>query len=173
MLSFDTTHQLTDLLIAMEAAAHRHGGPQTPVLAAILIRPPDTGALLRAELVPVPGHAWHTQPDGTTGVLATLATALRSPAGIARLQRARLTRPDEQVLGFALTYQYHGWAGPLRCVDALDTDQRLYRVTRSSWDPQVCLSIHDDRSPDDPPTRAALTDLLHATRIPQPTHGRY
>jgi hypothetical protein len=35
MLSFDTTHGLTDLLIDLEAAADRHSGPAVPTLLAV------------------------------------------------------------------------------------------------------------------------------------------
>src|SRR6266704_6366710 len=69
VLSFDITHQLTDLLIAIEAAAHhhddsvaRHHDPVLPALAAVFINPPNPAPWLCAEPVPVPDHAWHTQP---------------------------------------------------------------------------------------------------------------
>jgi len=47
VLSFDITHQLTDLLIAIEAAAHHHDSvahhhdPLPPDLAAVFINPPN------------------------------------------------------------------------------------------------------------------------------------
>jgi hypothetical protein len=97
--------------------------------------------------VPIPGHAWYTRPSGTIGVLSTLAAALRTPA-----------------------YTYQGWAGLVRRLDAVDTDGRLYRITRTPYEQRPGLAVSDDRFPDDPLTRAALTDLLHATRIPQPAH---
>jgi hypothetical protein len=63
VLSFDITHQLTDLLIAIEAAAHHHD-PVLPALAAVYLNPPNPAPRLHAEPVPVPDHAWHTQPGG-------------------------------------------------------------------------------------------------------------
>ncbi len=170
MLSFDITHQLTDLLIAIEAAAHHHDSvahhhdPLLPALAAVLINPPNPAPWLRAEPVPVPDPAWHTQPGGAPGVLAGVPAVLRSPAGVALLTRARQTRPDPQLLAYALTYQCHGWAGPVRRVDAVDTDRRLYRVARSGWDGQMWVSVHDHPEVTDPPTRAALADLLAASQ---------
>ncbi len=162
MLSFDITHRLTDLLIAIEAATHRHG-PGLPALTVVLATPRGGTPWLYTEPVPVPDHAWHAQPGGTIGVLTTLAAALRCPAGTQLLARAYRARPHDRVLAYVLTYQYQGWAGPVRMLDAVDTDQRLYRVSRAGWDGQVSLSVHDDPDPHDPPTRAALADLLAAT----------
>jgi hypothetical protein len=170
VLSFDITHQLTDLLIAIEAAAHHHDpvahhhDPVPPALAAVFINPPNPAPRLHAEPVPVPDHAWHTQPGGATGVLAGVAAVLRSPAGVALLTRARQTRPDQRLLAYTLTYQCHGWAGPVRRVDAVDTDRRLYRVARSGWDGQMWVSVHDHPELTDPPTRAALAHLLAASQ---------
>ena len=164
MLSFGITHRLTDLLIAIESSTHFYGRV-LPVLTAVIVTPHhDDASWLDAEPVPVPDHAWHTHPGGTTAVLTTLATALRCPAGTQLLARARRAQPGAWILAYALSYQYQGWAGPVRCVDAVDTDQRLYRVSRAGWHGQVSLSIHDDPEAHDPPTRAALADLLAATR---------
>lgn len=54
MLSFDVTHPLTDLPIAMQAAADRHGRPPTPDLAVILIRRPNTSRTAARNWRPCP-----------------------------------------------------------------------------------------------------------------------
>jgi len=161
VLSFDITHRLTDLLIAIEAATHRHG-LGLPALTVVLTTPRGGMTWLYTEPVPVPEHAWR-QPGGTVGVLSTLATALRCPAGTQQVARAYRARPHDRVLAYVLAYQYRGWAGPVRMLDAVDTDGRLSRVSRAGWDGQVSLSVHDDPDPHDPPTRAALADFLAAT----------
>ena len=76
MLSFGITHRLTDLLIAIESSTHFYGRV-LPALTAVIVTPHHNDASwLDAEPVPVPDHAWHTHPGGTTAVLTTLATAL-------------------------------------------------------------------------------------------------
>jgi hypothetical protein len=77
VLSFDITHRLTDLLVAIEAAIHR-SGPALPALTVVLATPRGGTPLLYTEAVPVPDDAWH-QPGGTVSALTTLATALRCP----------------------------------------------------------------------------------------------
>lgn len=161
MLSFDITHRLTDLLIAIESTGHHHARVR-PALTVVLATPRGATPWLYTEPVPVPDHAWH-QPGGTVAVLSTLAAALRCPAGTRLLARAYQERPADWVLAYAVAYQCQGWARPVRMLDAVDTDERLYRISRSTGDGQVGLSVHDDREAGDPPTRAALTDLLTAT----------
>jgi hypothetical protein len=166
VLSFDITHLLTDLLIAMQAAAHRPDRPQTPVLAVVLIRPPDTARPgLRAERVPIPGHAWYTQPGGTIGVLSTLAVALRSPAGTALQMRAQQRRPDEQALAFAPTYTYQAWAGLVRCLDAVDVPATSTTSVRR-WRCPTTASLMTRR----PGPRSPSCCTPPASRIPQPAH---
>src|SRR5207248_9438618 len=101
-------HRLTDLLIAIEAATHQRR-PVLPALAVVLTTPRGGMTWLYTEPAPVPDHAWH-QPGGTVGVLATLAAALRCPAGTQLLARAYDARPHDRVLAYALAYQYQGWA---------------------------------------------------------------
>jgi hypothetical protein len=66
VLSFDITHRLTDLLIAIETATHHHG-PVLPGPTVVLAAPRGGTPWLYCERMPVPGHAWHTQPGGATG----------------------------------------------------------------------------------------------------------
>ena len=66
MLSFGITHRLTDLLIAIESSTHFYGRV-LPALTAVIVTPHhDDASWLDAEPVPVPDHAWHTHPGGTT-----------------------------------------------------------------------------------------------------------
>ena len=115
MLSFDITHRLTDLLIAIESSTHFYGRV-LPALTAVIVTPHhDDASWLDAEPVPVPDHAWHTHPGGTTAVLTILATALRCPAGTQLLARApRPARRVDPGLRAVLPVPGLGRAGALR-----------------------------------------------------------
>jgi hypothetical protein len=54
-------------------------------------------------------------------------------------------------------------------VDAVDVDGRLYRLNRPASRIDVAITIDDDPTAADPPTRALLTAIVHAAQPAQPT----
>jgi hypothetical protein len=170
MLSFDTTHHLTDLLLGVEAVTADHGSPTVPILVAIWDQPSTVRGVrqLRAAPLPVPSYAWLAHPAGIAGVLTTVAAALRSPTAQAALRLAR-DLFDQRLVTAALVYQTRTDTTVARYVDAVDVDGRLYRLTRPAGGDHVSIAIDDDPTDTDPPTRALLTAIVHATRPGQPT----
>ena len=170
MLSFDTTHHLTDLLLGIEAVTAKHGSPTAPILVAIWDQPSTVRGVrqLRAAPLPVPGRAWQAHPAGMAGVLSTVAAALGSPAAQAALGLAR-DLFGQRLLAACLVYQTRTGETAQRCVDAVDVDGRLYRLTRPAGGIDVAITIDDDPTAADPPTRALLTAIVHAAQPGQPT----
>jgi hypothetical protein len=180
MLTFDTTHALTGVLIAAEQAAASAGWGATPQLRVVL----DTAAAgasptrrLASSLLPVPADGWYAHPDGPLGVLTDLVAGSGSPTARAGLPHVDQPAEAAYVLAFAFGYETrvgHGDdAVKERRVDAVDLDGRLYRLTRRHGEAHPIVAVDDDPLPDgDPPTRAPLTLLINASH-PRPTSMRH
>lgn len=187
MLSTDTTHVLTDVLIDVEAEAHRHAwGRLDPVLLFIQDRPLPGDACRQMRISQLPFDPDHlaTHAGGMTAVMHGLATALASTDpdilddpddpgsqgddGDAAGEHADSDGGAWRTVAWAVLYEDLDTSderiSAVRRVEAVDADGRVYQVARHP--DQATPRVRVDPSPDPtdiPATHPALTALLAVT----------
>ena len=184
MLSFATVHTITGCLVRADARAEHAAGPDTATLLVIRERPvagrrgcgvlrqvsvaayPLADAYLSHGLpaalhaladtlaAPPPGSSGHPDPSAGDGTVADRMPPVSGGPG--RLLAYAVLYPDPTLGPHAL--------GTPRRIDAVDTDARVYQLTRHPGDPcpVVIVCDHPQRR-DAPATVAGLTALLTAT----------
>lgn len=191
MLSSSTVHTLAACLVAADADAEALGWGRPATLLLIHDRPLDPAGPppireLRSLEFPLRRDDLLTDPAGLPALLHRLAASLDHPGPATPYQATldtiigliRATTPDARLLGWATCYDYihiaHGRPHQARRVDAVDTDGRLYELTRQRGTDQPLLLI--DANPDRgdvPATYPGLAALLAATaRYTHTTTGR-
>jgi hypothetical protein len=172
VLSFDTTHALTSVLIAADAAAHHAHFDAAPTL--LLIQdyplPAHPGArAVRAVEIALPAE------EPLPRVLHTLAAALAGNGDTTHLGADRDAiaallaepLPGLRVLGWGVRYDdLVADAEDLlrvRYIDAVDIDGRVYQLTRRHGEPMPVVLIDEQPDPDDlPAIQPALAALATA-----------
>jgi len=171
VLSFRTTHAITGELIA---TADR-GSPRSPVLLILQDRPipqPDgpEARHLRVTPIRVSDQAWAQHPHGVPGVLDDIAAGIITPPH--RPERGDGGFGSEiRTLAVAVGYDdihtdpHADTITPVRRVDAVDTDGRVYQVTRLPDERHGVAIVDDQPDPDDTPATHpglhALLNILH------------
>lgn len=181
MLSFDTVHAITDSLLDLhrDPTVARLSDP--PVLVVLHDQPvtTDTDTKVRYRTITttyVPHAFAPTDTRHIDDVLHRLAGAYRNdrttapdPTNLRHLFTASNTgAPVPRLLAWALLYHDVSTDGShevhlVRRVDAIDTDARVYQVTRLRHEPHPFVVI--DEEPDAgaiPATQPALSALLGA-----------
>ncbi|MCX5122003.1 hypothetical protein OG992_33100 [Micromonospora sp. NBC_00362] len=182
MLSFTVVHALTACLIAADADADALGWGQ-PATLLLLHDQPTTAARCQREVrsleFPLRREDLPTDAGRLPALLQHLAGALRDPAAgtpyratlAAILGRIHATAPDARVLAWAACYDdihtLDGPPRPVRRVDAVDTDGRVYQLTHLRGEDQPVLLVDDTpdltASPTGPGLAALLTASTHHT----------
>lgn len=172
MLPFNTTHALTGCLIDAETSAHRALGDTYPPLLLVLLDRParhrrNAGDRREIQAVAMPSLSARTlaAPAPLPQLLQALATTITA-AGIPRGTR-RTTHPASRVLACAVLYHDisvdDDTLQPVRRTDAVDIDDRTYRITRQHGDRQPVVLIDEQPDPQDTPaTLPGLTAVLAA-----------
>jgi len=164
---------ITELLISADATI---AGPADPLLIAYTGWPP------RPVPAPIASRRWHTHPGGVPGLLAALATTLTHPHAATSLAVAAIGRDihrsvtPARLIAWAVLYDdlhtdttaIH----PVRHVDAVDIDQRVYQLRRHADDTAGLVVVDDTPDPEDTPaTQPALSRLVAAShRTTAPRH---
>ncbi|MBM0255852.1 hypothetical protein [Micromonospora sp. 4G55] len=182
MLSFNAVHTLAGCLLAVDADAETLGWGQPATLLLIHDRPLDTTAgpasLREMYSVEFPLHRDDllTDPAGLPALLHRLAASLSNPDAPTPYRATlhtilgliRATAPHARLLAWAACYDdiltVDGQPRQARRVDAVDTDGRLYEVTRLRGEDHPLLCVNEALDPGDiPATHPGLTALLAAT----------
>ncbi|MFI7208057.1 hypothetical protein [Micromonospora aurantiaca (nom. illeg.)] len=182
MLSFTAVHRLTGCLIAADADADLLGWGQPATLLLIHDRPTSAAEptpLPEARSVEFPLRP-EDQPSNAAGLPALLrhltdalhhATPYRATLA-AILGRIHASAPRARLLAWAACYPdvhtVDGQQRPVRRVDAVDTDGRLYRLTRPHGEDHPLLTVDDTPHPTD--NYWGLAALLAATHAYTPRH---
>jgi hypothetical protein len=173
MLSCYAGQAVTALLIGADATIT---GPADPLLIAL------TGWPARPVLAPISCRLWHTHPGGVPGLLAAVAAALThphpttSPAVEVIGRDIHRTVTPARLIAWAVLYDdLHPEATgihPVRRVDAVDIDQRVYQLVRHDDQAAGLVVVDDTPDPDDTPaTQPALSRLVAAChRSTAPRH---
>lgn len=180
MLSFSTVHALAGCLLAADADAETLGWGQPATLLLIHDRPPHGAGPAPAREVrslefPLHRDDLLTDPAGLPALLHRLAAGVGNP-DVTTPYRAtldaiigliRAATPDARLLAWATCYDdIHAAGGQprqARRVDALDTDGRLYTVTRLRGEDHPLLGVTDTPDSGIPATCPGLAALLAAT----------
>lgn len=174
MLPFNTTHALTGSLIDAETSAHRALGDNHPPLLVVLLDRParhrgdaTNQREIHAVALPVLSAQTLAAPAPLPDLLQALSTSI-AEAGLPRGMR-RPTRTTARVLACAVLYGDisvdDDALQPVHRVDAVDIDDRTYRITRVHGDRHPVVLIDDQPDPHDTPaTRPGLVAVLAAFR---------
>ncbi len=161
MLSFDTVHAITDHLYLADAAHPTDRLTAAPAL--LLLHEPSratTRRLVRGVEIPLPDGDDTALPEHLHHLAHAVAALTRTPVFAAAIAgrtmlAAAIRYADVTVHAdtVALTYR----------VDAVDTDGRLYRLTRGPGDSTPTLLIDDIPDPAAlPATHPGLAEVLAA-----------
>jgi hypothetical protein len=182
VLSFATTHTLTDCLIAADAHAEAFGWGSAPVLLLLHDRPLTAAGSrqlreMRAAAFVLPRPAVAERTAGIPQVLQDLATNLNH--GHAARPHPALDlgitadlivdrEPGTRLLAWAVRYEdvlpTSGGIHQIRRVDAVDTDGRAYQLSRLRGETHAVVIVDDQPDPDDTPaTHPGLAALVAAT----------
>jgi hypothetical protein len=168
VLSFTTTHAITECLLLSDADAEATGWGGPPAL--LLLRGhtlgPTTHAqphLLYVDTFPLPPAALRRH-GGLPAALTGIAAVYRRPD-------SRHHRPTAgpllRVLAWAVRYEDiladDLDLAQIRRVEAVDIDGRVYQITRLRGERHGLVLIDDQPDPDNlPATHTGLSALLHA-----------
>ncbi|MDG4795052.1 hypothetical protein [Micromonospora sp. WMMD1082] len=183
MLSFNDVHALTGCLLTAETDTHAYGWHQSPTLLLIHHQPRTGASTLVVDSVALPLHRDDaaTDPAGLPNLLHRLAADLDTPDTRSPYQvtfrtvvaQIRVAEPDTALLAWAICYEDIPTVDhprPVRRLDAVDTDRRLYQVNRVRGEDHAQVDVDDTPEPGDAPaTYAGLTALLTATLRPTAT----
>jgi hypothetical protein len=182
VLSFSVVHTLSSCLLAADADADTSGWGDPPTLLLIHDRrqhPAAPPCLREMRSVEFPLHPDDllADPAGLPALLHRLATGLEHPDSARALpyQAAldtivgliRETDPAARLLAWAVLYHDIGTASgqpqQVRRVEAVDTDGRVYQLTRIPGEDHPLLVVDDTPDPvDTPATYPGLVALLAA-----------
>ncbi len=162
MLSFDTVHAITDHLYLADAAHPADPLTATPTL--LLLQEPSRATarrLVRAVEIPLP------DADGDAALPEQLHHVAQAVTALTRTSVIAAAVGGWPVLAAAIRYAdvvVHGDTVALTYrVDAVDTDGRLYRLTRRPGDSAPTLLIDDVPDPAAvPATHPGLTEVMAA-----------
>lgn len=187
MLSFNAVHTLTTCLVEADADAERLGWGQSPTMLLVHdwpLNPVISRRMRKMRSLEFPLHPEDllSDPAGLPALLHRLADSLRHPATPTPYQttlqtmvaRVRATAPDVRLLAWAACYDdihtREGQPQQVRRVDAVDTDGRLYQLTRETGEDHPFVLVNDTPDPNDiPATHPGLVALLAATSGYTPT----
>jgi hypothetical protein len=172
MLSCYAVQAVTALLIGADATI---AGPADPLLIALTGWPP------RPILAPIDARMWHTHPGGVPGLLETVATTLTDPAATTSAavqaigREIHRTVTPARLIAWAVLYDdlHTDPTGlhPVRRIDAVDIDQRVFQLWRHADDRAGLVVVDDTPDPEDTPaTQPALARLVaacHRTAAPR------
>ncbi len=175
MLPYSVVQRITELLISADATI---AGPADPLLIAYTGWPP------RPVPAPIAARRWHTHPGGVPGLLAALATTLTttprpatSPAVEVIGQDIHRTVIPARLIAWAVLYDdlHPDDTGihPVRHVDAVDIDQRVYQLYGHADEVAGLVVVDDTPDPaDTPATQPPLSRLVAAChRSTAPRHS--
>ena len=170
MLSFTTTHAITECLLCADADAEATGWGGPPALLLLrghwLAPPPDPQPRrIQVDTFPLPPAALRRH-----GGLPAILTAIA-----ARYRRPDLRHPDPtsggplRLLAWAVRYEdilaEDTDLAQIRRVEAVDTDGRVYQITRLHGERHGLVLIDEQPDPDNlPATHTGLTALLDVLR---------
>lgn len=182
-LSFATVHTITGCLVRADARAEHATGPDTATLLVIRERPVARRGCSVLRQVSVAAYPL-ADADLTHGLPAALHALADTPAttppgrgshpdpstgaGIVAHRMPPLSGGPGRLLAYAVLYPDpipgpHALGTPRR-IDAVDTDARVYQLTRHPGDPCPVVIVCDHPAPGDAPaTVTGLTALLAAT----------
>ncbi|MDH6466059.1 hypothetical protein M2302_006265 [Micromonospora sp. A200] len=181
MLSIPAVRTLAGCLLAVDADADTLGWGQPATLLLIHDRPLHTGGPspmreMRSLEFPLRRDDLLTEPTGLPALLHRLAAGLHHPHTPTPYRAAldtilgliRATASDARLVAWAACYDdiltTDGQPRQVRRIDAVDTDGRVYQLTRPRGEDHPVLIV-DDRpdAQDVPATYCGLTALLAAT----------
>ncbi len=175
MLSFTAVHTLTGCLVVADAEAGALGWGTPVTLLLVHDRPQPTGdpvPEMRSVEFPLRRGDLLTDPAGIPALLNCLAADLHQPGSPYRaaldtiLGLIRRSAPDAELRAWATCYTDAPTGQPrqVRRIDAVDTDGRLYELTRLRGEDHPLLAVDDTPNPDGAPaTYPGLSALLAAT----------
>ncbi|QGN49790.1 hypothetical protein GKC29_25160 [Micromonospora sp. WMMC415] len=175
MLSFTAVHTLTGCLLVADAEADALGWGTPVTLLLVHDRPQPTGdpvPEMRSVEFPLHREDLLTDPAGIPVLLHRLTSELHQPNSPYRtalhtiLGLIRRTTPDARLLAWATCYTDTPTGQPqqVRRIDAVDTDDRLYQLTRLCGEDHPLLAVEDTPDPHGAPaTYPGLSALLAAT----------
>jgi hypothetical protein len=194
VLSFTTVHTLSACLVATEAEADAAGWGAPPTLLLIhdhripLAAVPNLREMhslefplhpddVTADLHSLPALLHRLATDvGQAGTGTNRATGYRTTLDTV-IGMVRASEPDARLLAWAVLYDdVHlstGRPQQVRRIDAVDTDGRVYQLTRLAGEDHPILTVDDTPDPSDTPaTQPGLAALLTATqRFTRPAGG--
>ena len=177
MLSCYAVQAVTALLIGADASIT---GPGDPLLIALIGWPP------RPVLAPIDARLWHTHAGGVPGLLGALANTLSTHPNAATTGSVAVQVIGREIHRTVIAARLIAWAvlcddlhtddtgiHPVRRVDAVDIDQRVYQLRRHA-DQVVGLVVVDDTPDpaDTPATQPPLSRLVtacHRNTAPRPS----
>jgi hypothetical protein len=191
VLSFSTTHALTDCLLAADAHAETLGWGSAPALVLLRDRPMSPAGArqlrqMRAAAFTLPRQAATEGIPGITQILQDLAANLDHARAAASDRGLDVDiagdligdrEPGTRLLAWAVLYQAllqtPAGARQIRRVDAIDIDGRVYQVSRLRGEALAVVIVDDQPDPCDlPATHSGLAALLSAT-AQLARHARY
>ncbi len=162
MSSFDTVHAITDHLYLADAAHRSDRLTAAPTL--LLLHEPSRATarrLVRGVEIPLADAGDDTAlPDDLQLLAQAVAALTRTPVFAAAVAGRTLLAA---AIGYADVAVHDDTVALTYRVDAVDTDGRLYRLTRRPGDSAPTLLIDDVPDPDGlPATHPGLTAVLAA-----------
>ncbi|WP_422733864.1 hypothetical protein ACN26Y_28490 [Micromonospora sp. WMMD558] len=177
MLSFTAVHTLTGCLLVADAEADALGWGTPVTLLLIHDRPHLTGGPMplremRSVEFPLRRGDVLADPAGIPALLDRVAAHLHQRPYLSALDTilgvVRWSAPDAELRAWAICYTdsltIGGQPRQVRRIDAVDTDGRLYQLTRLRGEDHPLLAVDDTPDPDGAPaTYPGLSALLAAT----------